>query len=159
MSTLANELHPWKAPHPMLASREIGKIGPICNISIRMSELQSKKARGPMLVTDVGIVTRVISNLSTPHSSNDPLPMLAVPSGTLKCPSGSIVQHHCSGTHYGPRQNQTENQRNRVAGRATRLAQHIVLKELKEGGKAVSGRRKRWKNNWVSTLIMRAIEK
>ena len=88
MATLANALHPWKAHGPMLIT-DVG-------MSTLANALHRLKAAIPMLITDVGIVTLVTSSLSTPHSRHDPKPMLAVPSGTLKCPSGSIVpQRHC----------------------------------------------------------------
>ena len=89
MAMLANELHPLKAPNSMMVT-DVG-------MATLANALHPSNASSSMLITDVGIVTLVTSLLSTPHSPNECQFMLAVPSGTLKCPSGSIVlQHHCS---------------------------------------------------------------
>ena len=88
MATLANALHPEKAQESMWVT-DVG-------MATLANALHPSNAPSSMLVTDVGIVMLVTSTLFTPHSINDPMPMRAVPAGTLKCPSGSIVlQQHC----------------------------------------------------------------
>ena len=56
-------------------------------IATPVNELHPLKALIPMLVTEDGMVTVFIVVLSTPHSSHDPLSIVMVPSGILKCPS------------------------------------------------------------------------
>ena len=108
MSTLANELHPSKAPAPMLVTDAgmatlVNELHPAkayssmrvtdVGMSARVNALHPRKVNPPMLVTDVGIVTLVTFSLSTPHSRHESCPsprksdpvMLAVPSGIAKC--------------------------------------------------------------------------
>ena len=78
METLANELHPRKAPSPMVVT-ESGTV-------MLANELHPEKAHLSMVVTESGIVTVISILISTPHVSHKNLSMLIVPSGILKCP-------------------------------------------------------------------------
>ena len=68
MSRLANELHPQKAPPPILVTDD--------GIARLANEMHPPKAQPPMLVTDDGMVTCVTFVLSTPHSFHESLPPL-----------------------------------------------------------------------------------